>query len=93
MALVEPSHSAASQHGSDEQMLGAKSQVLHGDEHYKETKRQLAAQFRAPMVVYVHETFRSSSCSSARFRRVGLACRPRLRVAARSVHIVLAKVR
>ena len=47
--------------------------------------------------VYIHETLRSS-CSRARFRRVGLACRARLRVAARStnaagVHIVPAKVR
>jgi hypothetical protein len=29
-ALVEPSHSAASQHGGGEQMFGAKQQVPHG---------------------------------------------------------------
>ena len=40
--------------------------------------------------LYIHETLRSPSCSRARFRRVGLACRARLHVAA---DIVLAKVR
>ena len=38
-----------------------------------------------------NETLRPPSCSRARFRRVGLACRARLRVA--GVHIVLAAVR
>src|SRR5215470_17453041 len=39
-----------------------------------------------------HEILRPSSCSRARVRRLGLACRARLRVAA-GVHIVLAKGR
>jgi hypothetical protein len=48
--------------------------------------------------IYIRETLRFPSSSRARFRRVGLACRARLCVAARStsaagVHIVLAKVR
>jgi hypothetical protein len=38
--------------------------------------------------VYIHETLRSPSCGLARGRRVGLACRARLRI-----HIVLAKGR
>ena len=41
-----------------------------------------------PISVF-HETLRPRSCSHARARRVGLACRARLRV----VHIVLAKAR
>ena len=40
-----------------------------------------------------HETLRTPSCSRARFRRVGLACRARLRVEAAGVYIVLAAVR
>ena len=40
-----------------------------------------------------HETLRTPSCSRARFRHVGLACRARLRVEAAGVHIVLAAVR
>jgi hypothetical protein len=40
--------------------------------------------------VHIHETLRSPSCSRARFRSVGLACRARLHVAA--VHIVVAEV-
>jgi hypothetical protein len=38
MALVEPSHFAASQHGSDEQMFGAKQQVPHAGGNYKEAE-------------------------------------------------------
>ena len=83
--------------GGDEQMFGAKQQVPHGDEAYKETKRQRGA-ISCANGSLCYETLRSFSCSRARFRRVGLACRPRLRVAARStiaagVHIVLAKGR
>jgi hypothetical protein len=44
---------------------------------------------RTRIGVYIHETLPSPSCGLARFRRVGLACRARLRVAA---DIVLAKV-
>jgi hypothetical protein len=48
--------------------------------------------------VYIHETLRSPSCSRARFRRVGLACRARLRIAvgstsAAGLRLVFAKVR